>query len=135
MLKTNSPWEKLNPDDAKRVSIKGRFDFFWVVLEDSLPALMLKLPVLPDPIPKLPKLKNIDVVLLTDSMAVISSTDTFESKSLSENNGYATTDTSTCSSFKISPSTAFSYYKSSDSSLNSESTSSSLDHNLSLIHI
>jgi hypothetical protein len=60
MLKTNSPWEKLNPDDAKRVSIKGHFDFFWVVLEDSLPALMLKLPVLPDPMPKLPKLKNID---------------------------------------------------------------------------
>ena len=76
-----------------------------------------------------PKLKNIDVVLLTDSMAIISSTDTFESKSLSENNGYATTDTSTCSSFKISPSKAFSYYKSSDSSLNSESTSCSLDHN------
>lgn len=55
----HDPWEKLDPDDARRVDGKSRFDFFWVVLEGGMPGLMLRLPRLPDPVPKLPKLKNL----------------------------------------------------------------------------
>ena len=58
-LKPLDPWEKLDPDDAKRVDVEGRFDFFWVVLEAGMPGLMLRLPSLPDPRPRLPKLKNL----------------------------------------------------------------------------
>jgi len=53
------PWDKLGPDDALRVDISGRYDFFWVVLETGAPGLMLRLHEVPEPHPKLPKLKNL----------------------------------------------------------------------------
>lgn len=53
------PWEKLETDEAKRVDVAGRFDFFWVVLEAGMLGMMLKLPNLPQPVPRLPKLKNL----------------------------------------------------------------------------
>ncbi|MBO9445735.1 PD-(D/E)XK motif protein [Ruegeria sp. R14_0] len=59
LLKPRNPWERLDPDEAKRVDLEGRFDFFWVVLEAGMPGLMLKLPSLPRPLPRLPKLKNL----------------------------------------------------------------------------
>jgi hypothetical protein len=58
-LKTRDPWERLEPDEAKRVDVAGRFDFFWVVLEAGIPGLMLRLLSLPQPLPRLPKLKNL----------------------------------------------------------------------------
>ncbi len=58
-MKPLDPWEKLEPDEAKRVDVGGRFDFFWVVLECGMPGLMLRLPFLPHPLPRLPKLKNL----------------------------------------------------------------------------
>ncbi|MBI6630356.1 PD-(D/E)XK motif protein [Pontibaca salina] len=58
-LKPHDPWERLDPDEAKRVDVAGRFDFFWVVLEAGMPGLMLRLPGLPQPLPRLPKLKNL----------------------------------------------------------------------------
>lgn len=58
-LKPRDPWERLDPDEAKRVDVEGRFDFFWVVLDAGMPGLMLKLPGLPQPLPRLPKLKNL----------------------------------------------------------------------------
>lgn len=54
------PWDKLGPDDARRVDSGGHYDFFWVVLEAGMPALMLKLPSFPQSAPRLPKLKNLD---------------------------------------------------------------------------
>lgn len=59
LLKPRDPWERLNPDEAKRVDVAGRFDFFWVVLEAGMPGLMLRFPSAPQPIPRLPKLKNL----------------------------------------------------------------------------
>lgn len=59
ILKPRDPWDRLEPDDAKRVDVAGRFDFFWVVLEAGMPGLMLKLPERPQPLPRLPKLKNL----------------------------------------------------------------------------
>lgn len=58
-MKPRDPWERLRPDEAKRVDVAGRFDFFWVVLERGMPGLMLRLPSLPQPQPRLPKLKNL----------------------------------------------------------------------------
>lgn len=62
-MKTSDPWEGLGPDDAKRVDLKGHFNFFWVVIEAGMPGLMLRLPSLPQPLPRLPKLKNLVVSL------------------------------------------------------------------------
>lgn len=59
------PWDKLGPDDARRVDGGGRYDFFWVVLEAGMPALMLKLPSFPQPAPQLPRLKNLDASFRT----------------------------------------------------------------------
>jgi hypothetical protein len=59
LLKPRDPWKRLDPDEAKRVDVAGRFDFFWVVLDAGMPGLMLRLPNLPQPLPRLPKLKNL----------------------------------------------------------------------------
>ena len=59
-MKSNGPWSTLESGDAKRVNISGNFDFFWVVLEAGMPGLMLRVRDLPDPLPRLPKLKNLD---------------------------------------------------------------------------
>ncbi|WP_417228695.1 PD-(D/E)XK motif protein [Amphritea sp.] len=61
MTATNDPWNKLTNDEARRVNMAGRFDFFWVVLEKRTPGLMLRLPQLPLSPPKLPKLKNLNL--------------------------------------------------------------------------
>ncbi len=53
------PWKQLAPGDARRVSSKGKFDFFWVVLEEGMPGLMLRVPSFPEPAPGLPRLKNL----------------------------------------------------------------------------
>ncbi|MCY4307598.1 MAG: PD-(D/E)XK motif protein [Rhodobacteraceae bacterium] len=54
------PWTKLGPGDARRVNFDGKWEFFWVVLEDNMPGLMLGLPEsIQKPEIKLPKLKNI----------------------------------------------------------------------------
>ncbi len=63
------PWSKLPPDEARRVSATGQFDFFWVTLELGMPGLMLRLPQLPDPLPELPKLKNLSVCFRTSASA------------------------------------------------------------------
>lgn len=55
------PWGKLPSNEARRVSATGQFDFFWVTLEHGMPGLMLRLPQSPDPVPQLPKLKNLSV--------------------------------------------------------------------------
>lgn len=55
----NSPWKDLDPCDARRVSNNGQFDFFWVVVEEKMPAFMLRLPIEPISKPKLPELKNL----------------------------------------------------------------------------
>lgn len=68
-MKSPDPWSKLPPDEARRVSATGQFDFFWVVLERGMPGLMLRLPQLPDPLPQLPKLKNLSVCFRTSGSA------------------------------------------------------------------
>lgn len=55
----NSPWKDLESSDARRINNNGQFDFFWVVVEEKMPALMLRLPNEPISKPKLPELKNL----------------------------------------------------------------------------
>lgn len=55
----NSPWKELDPGNAIRVNNNGQFDFFWVTVEEKMPALMLRLPIEPISKPKLPELKNL----------------------------------------------------------------------------
>ena len=55
----NSPWKGLDPSNARRVNNNGHYDFFWVVVENGMPGLMLRLPTEPESKLKLPELKNI----------------------------------------------------------------------------
>jgi len=68
-MNTPDPWFKLTAGEARRVNAGGQFDFFWIVLERSMPGLMLRLPQLPDPLPQLPKLKNLSVSFRTAASA------------------------------------------------------------------
>lgn len=68
-MNTSDPWFKLTTDEARRVNAGGQFDFFWVALERGMPGLMLRLPQLPDPLPQLPKLKNLSVSFRTAGSA------------------------------------------------------------------
>ena len=58
-LTTIDAWKKLSSGEARRVNAQGRFDFFWIVLDEGILGLMLKLPDRPQPLPRLPKLKNL----------------------------------------------------------------------------
>lgn len=55
----NSPWKCLEPSTARRVNDKGQFDFFWVLIEQGMPGLMLRLPNEPNNKAKLPELKSL----------------------------------------------------------------------------
>lgn len=57
----NNPWDRLAIGDAKRFSSNGRFDFFWIMLEDSTPGMMLKLNLNQLPQEPVPKLRSVDV--------------------------------------------------------------------------
>ena len=59
MIKSESPWNKLSEGEALRVNAGGKYDFFWVRPEAGIPSLMLRLLEKPDPLPRLPKLKNL----------------------------------------------------------------------------
>lgn len=54
-------WAGLTADLGQRVEAASKFDFFWAVLEDDCPALVLFLPVGVAEVENLPKLKQIDV--------------------------------------------------------------------------
>ena len=58
-MKRLDPWEHLGSDEARRVNLEGRHDFFWVVLNSGMPGLMLRLPSVPQSALRLPKLKNL----------------------------------------------------------------------------
>ncbi len=73
-LNKPSPWGQLEIGDARRVKFEGKWEFFWVVLENNMPGLMLKLPeFIQKPDIHLPKLKNIEISfrLVADGMAFV----------------------------------------------------------------
>ena len=54
-------WSNLTADLGQRVDAASKFDFFWAILEDDSPALVLFLPTGTTEVENLPKLKQIDV--------------------------------------------------------------------------
>ena len=58
---TKDPWADLNPGSMKRVNADGLHDFFWAVVENNAPALVMVLPSDPTLNTKLPTLKNINM--------------------------------------------------------------------------
>ncbi len=63
----NTPWKNLGTGEARRVNTVSDFDFFWVVLENSMPGLILKLNSEPKNKPTLPELKNLSVSFRVNS--------------------------------------------------------------------
>lgn len=61
MMSNSGPWDRLSIGDARRVNGSGRFDFFWIVLEDFVPALALKLATVELPDHRIPKLRSLDM--------------------------------------------------------------------------
>lgn len=61
LMMLNSPWDRLSIGDARRVNGSGQFDFFWIVLENSIPALALKLGTADLPDHQIPKLRSLDL--------------------------------------------------------------------------
>jgi hypothetical protein len=62
-MRNDTPWAGLEAGkiDTRRVDAKGRWNFFWAVMPRADVALVLQLKDLPDPLPDLPKLKNLEI--------------------------------------------------------------------------
>lgn len=55
------PWNGLGFDEARRVDKRGRYDFFWAVVENDSVALALALPDGTERVLPLPKIKRLDI--------------------------------------------------------------------------
>ena len=64
---TELPWFGLEAGkvDTRRVNARGRWNFFWAVMPRIDVALVLQLNQLPDPLPELPNLKNLEIKFQT----------------------------------------------------------------------
>ncbi len=62
-MQRDSPWDGLSADgvDSRRVDQHAKWDFFWSVMPKSEPAFVMALKSSPSDVPKLPKLRNLDV--------------------------------------------------------------------------
>ena len=62
---TNTPWDGLEPGkvDGRRVSAKGKWNFFWTVMPGPDPGLVMQVSALPRDNLELPKLRNLEVAL------------------------------------------------------------------------
>lgn len=63
MTLTDTPWSGLEAGkvDTRRVSASARWNWFWAVMPRADVALVLQLTCLPNIIPELPKLKNLEI--------------------------------------------------------------------------
>ncbi len=63
MIPNNTPWAGLEVGkiDTRRVSASARWNWFWAVMPRADAALVLQLADLPQPIPDLPKLRNLEI--------------------------------------------------------------------------
>lgn len=60
-MTTETPWEGLEPGVARRVDRHGRHDFFWALMPDRSPALVLQLDDDTREVTPLPKLRHVGV--------------------------------------------------------------------------
>ncbi|TCV76000.1 PD-(D/E)XK motif protein [Neorhizobium sp. S3-V5DH] len=60
---SESPWSRLETGaiESRRVDHGARWNWFWAVIPGGDVALVMKLDVLPDPLPELPKLRNLEM--------------------------------------------------------------------------
>lgn len=63
MIPNNSPWSGLEAGqtDTRRVDASARWNWFWAVMPRIDVALILQLSSLPNPLPDLPKLRNLEI--------------------------------------------------------------------------
>ena len=63
MIPSDTPWSGLEvgKTDTRRVSASARWNWFWAVMPRLDAALVLRMNELPDPVPTLPKLKNLEI--------------------------------------------------------------------------
>lgn len=61
MTNDGIPWEALGFDQARRVDRNGKRDFFWAVVENDAPALVLDIGSDIKPIYPLPKIRSLDI--------------------------------------------------------------------------
>lgn len=63
MIPDDTPWSGLEAGktDTRRVDAKARWSWFWAVMPRADVALVLRLAELPQPVPDLPRLKNLKV--------------------------------------------------------------------------
>lgn len=59
-VKKNNPWDRLGIGEARRVDSQGKYDFFWIMLEDWRPGLVLKLDEGQPLVEPLPILRSVD---------------------------------------------------------------------------
>lgn len=57
----DTPWAGLGPDIGRRVDSEGRYDFFWAVMPNGLPALLLRVPEGTPTVQPLPVLRNLSL--------------------------------------------------------------------------
>ena len=57
----DTPWAGLAPDIGRRVDSEGRYDFFWAVMPNGLPGLLLRLPEGTPTVHPLPVLQNLSL--------------------------------------------------------------------------
>lgn len=63
MISNDTPWSGLEAGkvDTRRVDASARWNWFWAVMPRADVALVLQLSKLPEPIPDLPKLRNLEI--------------------------------------------------------------------------
>ena len=63
MISNDTPWSGLEAGkvDTRRVDASARWNWFWAVMPRADVALVLQLSNLPEPIPDLPKLRNLEI--------------------------------------------------------------------------
>ncbi|MFN5997314.1 MAG: PD-(D/E)XK motif protein [Paracoccaceae bacterium] len=57
----DTPWAGLAPDIGRRVDSEGRYDFFWAVMPNGLPGLLLRVPEGTPTVHPLPILRNLSL--------------------------------------------------------------------------
>lgn len=60
---SESPWSRLENGaiESRRVDHGARWNWFWAIIPGGDVALVMKLDVLPDPLPELPKLRHLEI--------------------------------------------------------------------------
>ena len=63
MIPNDNPWSGLEAGktDTRRVDASARWNWFWAVMPRADIALVLQLAALPNPLPDLPKLRNLEI--------------------------------------------------------------------------